>query len=178
MNIFYLHKDPVKCAEMMHDKHVVKMILETAQLLCTAHRILDGEMYVGRTENTGRKVKRWKMNDEFMESKLYKATHVNHPSAIWARQSNNNYKWLYQHFVGLCQEYTYRYGKTHMCEDKLIIALAIPPKNIPINFLSEMPQAMPDEYKRVNPVDGYRAYYIGEKVQQSKWTKRSVPEWI
>ena len=178
MNIFYLHNDPVKCAEYMHDKHVVKMILETAQLLCTAHRVLDGEMFIGRTENTGRKVKRWKMSDPFMEEKLYKATHVNHPSGIWTRQSKENYKWLYEHFVALCQEYTYRYGKTHMCEDKLIVALAMPPKNMESSTLTEMPQAMPDEYKCLNPVDGYRTYYIAEKIKQSKWTKRSAPEWL
>ena len=178
MNIFYLDKSPVISAQMMHDKHVVKMILETAQLLSTAHRVLDGEMYIGKTSNTGRNVKRWKMEDEYMEEKLYKATHINHPSAVWARESSENYKWLYYHFAALCQEYTHRYGKTHMSEDKLIIALAIPPKNIPNTHLTNMPQAMPDEYKCDDSIQAYRNYYIGAKKTQSKYTKREAPLWL
>lgn len=179
MNIFYLDKHAGKAAEMMHDKHVVKMILETAQLLSTAHRVLDGEMYIGKTANTGRNVKRWKMDDEYMENTLYKATHINHPSAVWARESNNNYTWLYYHFMALCQEYTHRYGKTHACEDKLIIALAIPPKNIPNYQMTAMPQAMPDEYKDSKcSVQAYRNYYKGAKKHQSKYTNREAPEWL
>lgn len=178
MNIFYLDKDPIKAAEMQHDKHVVKMILETAQLLSTAHRVLDGEIYIGKTANTGRNVKRWKMQDDYMENMLYKATHINHPSAVWARESSENYKWLYYHFMALCQEYTHRYGKTHLCEDKLIIALSMPPRKIVNTELTNMPQAMPDEYKCSDSVQAYRNYYKGAKKQQSKYTNREAPEWL
>ena len=111
MNVFYLDRDPVTAAKMHCDKHVVKMIIEYAQLMSTAHRVLDGEMYYGLTKN-GRKIKRWKLNSN-MEDILYKASHINHPSAIWARQSNNNYNWLYCLFTALCDEYTHRYGKVH-----------------------------------------------------------------
>ena len=81
MNIFYLNEQPQPCAEMHCDKHVVKMIIEYAQLLSTCHRVLDGEEYYDKTAN-GRRIKRWKMDDPFMEACLYKASHVNHPSNI------------------------------------------------------------------------------------------------
>ena len=92
MNIFYLHHDVNKCAELHNDKHVVKMILEYAQLLSTAHRVLDGTLSIGLSE-TGRKQTRYVLPDN-RESKLYVATHINHPSAIWCRQSYANYVWL------------------------------------------------------------------------------------
>ena len=81
MNIFALHLEPKTCAEMHVDKHVVKMILEYSQLLSTAHRVLDGQQYVD--DSSGRRIKRWKLNNSFAGDKLlYKATHINHPSAI------------------------------------------------------------------------------------------------
>ena len=99
----------------MHvDKHCVKMILEYAQLLSTAHRILDGTQSVGLSK-TGRKQTRYVLPDD-RESMLYSATHINHPSAIWCRQSAQNYLWLTDLLNFLCAEYTYRYGKTHKIE--------------------------------------------------------------
>ncbi len=81
MNIFALHLEPKTCAEMHVDKHVVKMILEYSQLLSTAHRVLDGQQYVD--DSSGRRIKRWKLNNSFAgDSLLYKATHINHPSAM------------------------------------------------------------------------------------------------
>ena len=103
MNIFYLDHDVAKCAEMHNDKHVVKMILEYCQLLSTAHRYLDGVEQIGQTK-TGRNVKRWKLNDE-RDTILYSATHINHPSAVWCRQTAANYHWLYKLLVELCKEY-------------------------------------------------------------------------
>ena len=97
MNIFYLDRHPIKAAQMMCDKHVVKMILESAQILSTAHRVLDGDDYADRYG-------------------LYKIAHKNHPSTIWARSGGLNYLWLYDHMRGLMQEYTYRYGKIHATE--------------------------------------------------------------
>ena len=117
MNIFYLDRDVTKCAEYHNDKHVVKMILEYAQLLSTAHRVLDGKEYIDAS--SGRKIKRWRLEDTSLEGCLYKATHVNHPSAVWVRQSNNNYNWLVCLFQSLLSEYTHRYGKIHSC-DRLV----------------------------------------------------------
>ena len=82
MNIFALSSDPIASAQMMVDRHVVKMILETAQLLSTAHRILDSEhLYFDKSKN-GRNIKRWRLADE-REQHLYSATHVNNKSAVW-----------------------------------------------------------------------------------------------
>jgi hypothetical protein len=176
MNIFFLDKDPQLAAEYHHDKHVVKMILETAQLLSTAHRVIDGEQYID--QSTGRKIKRWKMNDEFMEDRLYKATHINHPSNVWARECHENYQWLYKLFVCLCHEYTHRYGKVHATCTKLAVVLSQSPRNIKHGEMTKMPQAMPDEYRTEDSVQAYRNYYIGAKKTQSKYTKRSEPSWL
>lgn len=176
MNIFFLDKDPQLAAEYHHDKHVVKMILETAQLLSTAHRVLDGVQYID--QSTGRKIKRWKMNDEFMEDRLYKATHINHPSNIWARESSENYEWLYQLFVCLCYEYTHRYGKVHATCKKLAVVLGQVPRNIKNGPMTKMPQAMPEDYRTSDSVQAYRNYYIGAKKNQSKYTNRKAPDWL
>ena len=90
MNIFYISEDPVQAAQWMVDKHVVKMILESAQLLSTAHRYLDGVEIVGKTK-TGRNAKRWKLSDA-REDVLYSGTHIKHPSAAWCRESVENYR--------------------------------------------------------------------------------------
>lgn len=160
---------------MMVDKHVVKMILETAQLLSTAHRVLDGALYYDTTAS-GRKIKRWLLPDH-RESILYKATHVNHPSAVWARETNNNYNWLFAHFCGLINEYTYRYGKNHKCEE-LIGYLSVPPRNISTGYLMPIAQAMPEQYHSTNPISSYRNYYKYEKKHLHSWTRRSPPDWI
>lgn len=176
MNIFYIDKNPEIAAMQLVDKHVVKMILEYAQLLSTAHRVLDGVQSVD--SSTGRKKKIWVLSDH-RENVLYKATHVNHPSAIWARQSNNNYNWLYCHFVATCKEYTHRYGKTHLTESKLLDALKSVPRNIPVDYLTPMPCAMPDEYKISNdPVENYREYYRKSKADLHSWKNRERPDWI
>lgn len=176
MNIFALSPDPVESAEMMCDKHIVKMVIETAQLLSTAHRMLDGKEYIDRTAN-GRRIKRWLHPNSNIEATLYKASHINHPSAIWTRMSDKNYNWLYSHFKALCQEYTYRYGKIHLTEVKLLDILENTPENITLGNLTTLPQAMPDKYKSEHYVDAYRRYYIGDKNGFAKWTKRPTPNW-
>jgi len=176
VNIFYLDTDPVVAAQQHCDKHVVKMILEYAQLLSTAHRLIDGEMYLDKTAN-GRNIKRWRLNDD-REQQMYKASHVNHPSAIWARQSSKNYQWLYQLFVACCDEYTFRYGKRHLTDEKLRNVLSMTPINIEQGSITTMPQAMPDHCKKPDPIAGYRNYYKIEKTRMLKWTKRETPEWI
>ena len=158
MNIFYLDKNPYLAAQYHANIHVNKMIIETAQMLCTAHRILD------------------KHKDH--PDVLYKTTHVNHPSSIWVRDSLANYNWTVQLFLGLCDEYTYRYNKTHLTDKKLRDILSRSPENIKIAKLTQPPQCMPDEYKRENAVLGYRNYYVGEKEHMLKYTIRSEPLWL
>lgn len=177
MNIFFLHHDPKICAQYHHDKHVVKMIVETAQLLCSAHRILDGEMYYDFGVR-GQKIKRWRMLDEQIEIILYKATHVNHPSNIWARTSHSNYIWLYELFESLSNEYTHRYGKVHASWSLLGDKLKATPNNINLGPMTKIPQAMPDIYKNKNPIVAYCNYYVGAKKSQSKYTNRDIPRWM
>jgi len=175
MNIFFLDKEPETCAQYHCDKHVVKMILETAQLLCTAHRVIDGKQWID--QSSGRRIKRWKLNGK-MEDMLYKATHINHPSAVWARESDANYMWLYELFIHLSLEYTHRYGKNHLTTAKLSILLSQPPKNIFKGPMTKMPQAMPDYCKDDDSVTAYRNYYINEKQRMLKYTNREMPQWM
>lgn len=187
MNIFWLDKNPVENAKMHHDKHVVKMILEYAQLLSTAHRMIDGYETVEKKYVNGslparyRNTKVWKLDDE-RDQLLYKATHVNHPSAIWARESEINYMRLYDLFVATCDEYTYRYGKVHMTDAKLRKVLAKPPKfkvDHQTRVITDPTPAMPDECKIPGDVVGsYRKYYIDKKVDMAKWTGRTPPTWF
>ena len=178
MNIFYLHREPKIAAQMHVDKHCVKMILETCQLLSTAHRVLDGEQVIGKTK-TGRNVKRWVLPDSRDET-LYQATHVNHPSAVWCRQSHLNYRWLHNLLVELIVEYHYRYGKVHKCQNiGLVDDLSMLPKSIPYRPFTEPTPAMPDKYKIPgNSVQSYRNYYNGEKQRMFRWKQRPVPEFI
>jgi hypothetical protein len=153
------------------------MAIEYPQLMSTAHRVLDGKEYIDLTSN-GRKIKRWRMDDPEMESGLMKASHINHPSNVWLRQSKENYKWLYEMWVWLLKEYTYRYGKHHACESRLEFLIEAP-KNIPkVDFTPPTP-AMPDECKIIgNSLASYHKYYIERKVGFAKWTKRPVPTWF
>lgn len=178
MNIFALDQDPKVAAEMQVDRHVVKMILETAQLLCTAHRILDGKPFAGKTK-TGRNVKRWEMPDAQDDMRLYSATHINHPSAVWCRQTSGNYEWLYRHFQALCLEYNHRYGKYHKCQGLLWDRLSVCPYNIPRGELQPFSVAMAEQYVvSKDPVVNYRNYYKKGKTHLHKWTNREVPLWM
>jgi len=174
MNIFYLDSDPSVAAQMHNNKHCVKMILETAQILCTSHRVLDGELVI---LNNGRKKKHYKLNSN-LESILYKATHINHPCCIWARKSDQNYKWLYELFVSLCDEYTYRYIKVHKCDSIFRGILNYVPDNITMDEFTEPPLAMPDYCKVGGAVKSYREYYIKEKFNFCQWTIRNKPSWF
>jgi len=178
MNIFYLHDDPREAARMQCDKHVVKMILESAQMLSTAHRILDGEETIRRSDK-GRRLKYWEHPKAEYEEILYKPTHVNHPSNVWVRESRGNYTWLLQHFYGLCKEYTFRYGRTHASETKLAEILWETPINIEPHSETPIKLAMPDQFKSSNLVRSYRDYYTSKQSDVSMvWTKRETPEWF
>ena len=176
MNIFYLDHNPKTCAEMHCDKHVVKMIIEYAQLLSTAHRIRDGQEYYDLTAN-GRKIKRWRLPDD-REQRLMKASHINHPSNVWARANHLNYKWLYEMWCYLLDEYTYRYGKVHACA-RLRDDLAKLPEKIPVGLCETEPTpAMPDDCKIVNnSLASHHKYYNEKKTRFARWTKRPAPNW-
>ena len=176
MNIFYLSHDPITCAQQHNDKHVVKMCIEYAQLLSTAHRTLDGNAYEDRTANN-RKITRWKLNDT-RESVLMKASHVNHPSAVWTRQSHTNYQWLFQMWSRLLDEYTFRYGKHHAC-GRLKDILSHTPERMPIDRFTQPPPAMPDDCKiSTDAIECYRTYYRKYKAPFCKWKNRPVPDWF
>ncbi len=177
MNIFILDKDPVIASQMQCDKHVVKMIVESAQMLSTVHRYLDGSEFLSFSKN-GRKIKRWcHWTDTVPPIRLYKSVMINHPCTIWSWRSLDNYIWHCNHALALCAEYTHRYGKRHKTQQILEWCNANYPYNLYHNGLTEFAQAMPDEYKDPDPVKAYRAYYLGEKAAFAKWTKRNTPEW-
>lgn len=199
MNIFYLDEDPVKAAQYMCDKHVVKMIVESAQILSTAHRVLDGELKI--IEVTKRKIKKLKtgevidlgyitkkkkhyaLKNERLELNLYKATHINHPSCKWVRENADHYTWLYDHFVALCEEYTFRYSKIHKTEKNLGDHLDLSPFNISYTgrgTFKQPPLAMDDKYKITgDAVIDYRYYYRVGKAEILKYNKgREAPHWL
>ena len=141
MNIFYLDSDPVKAAKVQYNKHVVKMILESAQMLCTAHHHYDNGHNVP-----------------------YKKAHYNHPSTIWCRQNASQYMWLYDHMIALGKEYTKRYKKTHLTITKCAEVLKQLPPTIPETIFTEPPQCMPDQYKVIgDSLSAYWNYYEQEK---------------
>jgi hypothetical protein len=151
MNIFFLSKNPKEAAIYHCDKHVVKMIVETAQLLYAAHWIL----------GTSR---------EDLPENAYKLTHKNHPCSVWARDSLTNYLWLCSLGWWLCKEYTFRYGKTHKTEAHILWLFKNTPKQIPYHLtMTEPAQAMPDEYKENDPIEAYRKFYI-----ESKFKNRGI----
>jgi hypothetical protein len=177
MNIFYFDECPVKSAEAQPDKMLVKMPLETAQMLCTAHRMLDHcEVKLVPSKSGKRMVKRYVLDDE-RENILYASAYINHPCTVWARQSSGNYEWLYVHFLALGMEYNYRYGKEHSSITDLAKSLMQLPKNIHKGDMTPLAQAMPDEYKNDNPVKAYRNYVIHEK-HYAEWNQnRERPTW-
>ena len=184
MNIFAIDSDPIQSAMWMVDKHVVKMILEYAQLMSTAHRVLDGyeeieKRYVhGSLPARWRNVRVWTHPDAYMHKGLMKASHVSHPSNVWLRQSKANYLWLCQMWLWLMKEYTHRYGKHHACENR-VEYLMDAPKNIPNIPFTEPTPAMPDAYKVPgDSIKSYKNYYIHDKVRFAKWTRREVPQWF
>ena len=177
VNIFYLSNNPTECAQQHVDKHVVKMILEYAQLLSTAHRVIDGVPNIDRGTATGRQRTSYILPDS-RDDVLYRATHINHPSAIWVRKRESHYRWLFTLWIALMDEYTYRYGRIH-ASARLIGYLSKPPQNIEFGDGFDDPTpAMPDEYKVNNSIQSYRNYYIGDKKSFASWKNRDIPTWF
>ena len=177
MNIFILDENPQIAAQMQCDKHVMKMIVESAQMLSTAHRVLDGTEWTDYAKN-GRRIKRWKSPYTLMEDMLYKASFVGHPCTKWVMENDKNYYWLTEHAYELCKEYTRRYKKVHKTEDMISLIRFRKPVNIPISdCITPFAQAMPDEYKNEDAVKAYRAYYLGEKTGFAEWKYSDTPAW-
>jgi hypothetical protein len=155
MNIFVLDLDPAKAAAAHCDKHVTKMCLEYAQLLCTAAHVLG----VG-------------------DDKLYRKTHVNHPCAVWTRAAEANIWWLAQLLWELGAEHERRYGTTHKSVDVGVTATANLLR-VKYHDRNQTPfaLAMPDQYKNKNVVKAYRAYYLGEKQAIARWAHGATPRW-
>ena len=156
MNIFVLSLVPREAAEYHCDKHVVKMILETAQLLYCVH---------------------WVTDPINVPATAYRKTHINHPCAVWARESIENYQWLVELGLCLCQEYTFRYGKRHKTQDHLEwLSSHLPP--LPTTGRTPFRMAMPDEFKCEDPVLAYQAYYLGAKERLLTFSKRPLPPFV
>jgi len=159
----------------MHlDKHCSKMLVEYAQLMSTAHRVIDGTEWTDRNK-IGRRIKRWRVSEN-TEDILYKASHVNHPSNVWLRQSDTHYAFLYEMWCHLHDEFKLRYGKDHLSYTKLYEVLKYPPINIASKPFTSPTQAMPDDVKNTDAIKAYRDYYIKHKSHIATWKTR-VPSW-
>jgi len=152
MNIFVLDKDIEKCAQYHCDQHVVKMILESVQMLCTA------------------------LNEQGF-STPYRSTHIKHPCVLWVAESFENFSWLKNLAIALNTEYRFRFERDS--DHKSILVLnEISNYSYDNQGLTEFAQAMPDKYKIPgDAVKAYRQFYLGEKMNFAKWTKRSIPGW-
>lgn len=159
MNIFIFDYNPKRSAQQHCNRHCVKMIVEQVQILCTAHRVLDG-------------------SDNPM---LYKLTHQNHPSAIWVRSSLANYRWVYNQTKALCKEYTFRYGKVHKAEaEGLLALLSTPPKNINKTtklYRNTFVKVVEPDCDIGDAVASYREYFNKHKQHIADWKKREAPDW-
>ena len=157
MNIFFLHRSAPLAAKYHCDKHVVKMILESAQIMATVHH-----MY-GNSERV-----------------TYKPTHQSHPCVQWVAQSRLHYMYLQQLAVYLCMEYRKRYGKVHKCEALIYGELSLAPEQCIKSFWVDPPQCMPEQYQQADVVQAYRAYYKGEKSSFAKWFGDTMyaPDWF
>jgi hypothetical protein len=182
MNIFALSSSPVEAANLQCDKHVVKMIVESAQMLSTVHRMLDGELSYRMSKSGRNRVKYYTHPSLDHEQVLYKAVHFNHPCTVWTAESSANYDWHYKHFVALCDEYQYRYGKKHRTDTLLRLALKCAPHNIPQGSMTPFKLAMksnPECMFEDDPVKSYRLYYQTKQERFTmKWTKRDIPDWF
>jgi hypothetical protein len=150
VNVFAVDRDPVRAARALCDRHVVKMTLETAQILCTAART------------------------RFGQEAPYRPTHARHPCVEWAAARRANWDWLVRHGLALADEYRRRYGRLHPSR-AVIAALARggPPPSP--GRRQRFPQAMPERYRGPDPVAAYRRYYVGEKARFATWKAPSRP---
>lgn len=190
MNIFYTHPNPHKCANEHCNVHQVKMILEYTQLLSTAHRMSDGvltkvrllplagisvvkNVYLHKSDKCSAQ------HDGILllySTVLLLDTHHNHPSAVWVRQSVENYAWLYQCLMQLHKLYSDRTGKEHKLRSLAITTLRYPPELLACNGFSEPPVAAPEQFKdMVSSVGVCAAYHAYLRYKFSEWLSRDKP---
>ena len=154
MNIFVLDTNPISAAQQQCDKHIVKMPLETAQMLCTAVHLRTTALDIP-----------------------YKAAYRNHPCTVWARENSSNFEWLIDHGLELCAEYTRRYNREHKCQ-RVIMFCSDYINRMPSGQRTAHPLCMPDKYKVAgDPVTSYRNYYLGDKKRFAKWKTGQIPNW-
>lgn len=195
MNLFYLSHDPDEAARWHLDKHIVKMPLESAQILSTAQRLLDGvETHFAYHDSLGReKIKKaWLLEGEManlsysdrhlprieIPNRLcYQVTHARHPTTMWTMATRGNYELHVDFFIALLDEYELRYGRPHSTT-RLLNFLVHAPKNLTNDEVTPVPQAMPEHYKGNDAVAAYRRYYAGDKWRFAKWKTRQVPDWF
>lgn len=154
MQIFVLDIVPQKAALYHNDKHVVKMIVESAQILCTVHHLTSNKTDIP-----------------------YKKTHINHPCVKWTMESISNYNWLMSLLNELLKEYTYRYDRIHATQ-RVYNWLVQNKPILPNKELTTFALVMDDKYKTIDPIQSYRNFYLGDKISFSKYKKRNIPYWF
>lgn len=180
MNIFATNIDPYVAGAEHLDKHVVKMPIEYSQLLATAHRVLDGIPSEFEHPRKGLIDYPYALQEEQGSTPILPlASHQNHPSAIWARECSANYEWLYNLYLAVGAEYTYRYGREH-ASMRHAKRLQYFPENIRHSKeMTPFTMAMPDEYKCDDPIIAYRKYIsFGKRDDLHVWSHRETPFWF
>ena len=162
MNRFLINYSPELCARDLCDKHVVKMPLEEAQMLCTTVRLHAPEY----AEEVG----------------LYRAVHQKHPCTIWAGQTRANYLYSLDMFREMCREYTHRYSKVH-ASWRLYDALVDAAQYVPDGGITPHPECFSEHTDlksgRPWPIQSYRQFYQTKQHRfKMVWTKRDVPDWF
>ena len=181
MNIFILDEDPQLAASYHCDKHVCKMILESGQMLCTAHWV----SWLGHFDKKRSDFNLVRDMQAFLFEEVpaqkqppWKLTHLNHPCSVWTRETKENYVWHHGLMGFLLDEYSKRYHRTHKSEKVWSWLLENTPVAFPDSGLKPFPICMKEEYKvSDDPVECYREYYIKDKVRFAKWKKGNVPKW-
>lgn len=169
MNIFILSLNKRHAARYHCDKHIVKMPLETAQLLYTVLQLMGGSIEYAPLTTTG--------------NRGYKPTHTKHPCVLWLKESLSNFRWLCEFGIELCREYTYRYNRVHACQKHIEWLSTQTPPDLPNVGLTPFKLAINrDKYPQLHTykdaVLAYRAYYISDKAHLLKYTNRELPHWI
>ena len=162
MNIFVLDENPKTSARMMIDKHVVKMPTESMQMISTITNHLGFDS-------------------------PYKPVMLNHPSTIWARESQDNFQWLLDHCEALCEEFNLRYDNTHSVETTLrenydtfmkvkshLPNIGLTPFAIAIS--PNMNCRKLPNFEALNTVEKYQQYYLEDKWKFASW-KLGKPSW-
>ena len=171
MNLFACHDHPVKAAQALPDKHVVKMCIENAQMLAVALGDLHGLGWGEIRKKDG--------------TYYSQRAHYNHPSTVWVRSSYANLAWTIVHGLALCSEYTYRYGKVHASVIAHLDAKDLFHQNTELqldiySLHTPFARAMPEEIKfdeSIDDVTAYRLYLVNHKPWATWKVEDRRPSW-